>query len=130
MFLFLLSVVSALLPVVSAFDFGNLRNVRSILGVHAFASTVYKQVQDEIFQHQFDVLVLSDNLQLEPLMRDVSLSLIGILVAVMGYNMYFSPNSSLYKLQELIEYNNMRRPLRVLGFVFVVVFLRDIQNAI
>lgn len=129
MFLFLL-LVSALQPVVSAFDFGNLRNVRSILSVHAFASTVYKQVQDEIFQHQFDVLVLSDNLQLEPLMRDVSFSLIGILVAVMGYNMYFSPNSSLYKLQELIEYNNMRRPLRVLGFVFVLVFLRDIQNAI
>lgn len=119
-----------ILPVISAFEFGNLRNLRNILGVHAFASTVYKQVQDEIFQHQFDVLVMTDKLQLEPFMKDISLSLIGILIALMGYNMYFSPNSSLYKLQELIEYNNMRRPLRVLGFLFVVIFIRDIQNAI
>ena len=45
--LFLLpALLPALLPLISAFDFGNLRNVRSILGVHAFASTVYKQVQD------------------------------------------------------------------------------------
>lgn len=114
-----------------AFEIGNLRNVRNILGVHAFASTVYKQIQEEIFQHQFDVLVLSDNkFRIETFLKENSVSLIGILIAIMGYNLYYSPKSSLFKLQSLIEYNKLKRPVRVVIFVFVVIFLRDIQNAL
>jgi hypothetical protein len=126
MFLLLSFLASAV-----AFDFGNVRNLRNILGVHAIASTVYQQIQEEMLQHQFDVLVLSDNkLHIETFLKDNSVSLIGIFIAIMGYNLYHSPNSSLTKLQTLIEYNNLKRPVRFVIFVFVFVFLRDIQNAI
>jgi hypothetical protein len=131
MFVLFLLLSSVAFEFAVAFEFGNLRNLRNILGAHAFASTVYKQIQEEIFQHQFDVLVLTDNpMQLENFMKENSVSVLGVCIAIIGYNMYYSPNSSLFKLQELMEYKNLRLTARFVIFVFVFVFLRDIQNAI
>jgi hypothetical protein len=122
-------IVIICLSITSAFEIRN--NLRNILSIHAFASSALSQLQEELILHQYDSFVSND-------LKDCSLNWIGEhsslfvtgMVLWFGYKTYHSPESKLFKLQDFLEYTQLKKNFRTILMIFVFIFLRDVQNAI
>ena len=104
-------------------------------------------MKDEIFQKQLDVLS-SPNSFYEKILGIftttpfVHFSLHNIVTkehifyvclfisSWFGYEYYNSPKYSMYKLNELFEYKELKQKIRILLLMLVIIFFRDIENAI
>jgi len=119
-----------LLTVANAFEIRN--SLRNILSIHAFASSALSQLQEELILHQYDALV-SDHFNF-PIdcswMTEHSGWVVTSTVLWFGYQTYHSPKSRLMKLEDFLEYTQLKKHFRMIFLVFVFIFLRDVQNAI
>jgi hypothetical protein len=117
---------------VNAFEIRN--NLRNILSIHAFASSALTQLQEELILHQYDALVSTPlSFSIDNSMnwiREHSGWFITGLVFWFGYQTYYSPTAKLFKLQDFLEYTEMKKMFRTILLIFVFIFLRDVQNAI
>ena len=115
--------------VVSAFEIRN--SLRNILSIHAFTSSALSQLQEELILHQYDAFVSDDLKDCSIVwMREHSSLFVTGLVLWVGYKTYHSPESKLMKLQDILEYTQLKKTFRTVFLIFVFIFLRDVQNAI
>jgi hypothetical protein len=118
--------------VANAFEIRN--SLRSILSIHAFASSALTQLQEELILHQYNTLV-SNHLSFTidgslHWMRENSGLFVTGFVFWFGYQTYYSPTAKLFKLQDFLEYTQLKKYFRTVFLIFVFIFIRDVQNAI
>lgn len=132
------------LPMVHAWT--QMSTLRNILSIHAFASTVLRQIKDELLQKQVELFIspstfyekLFDLSTTDPIIHFVlhlftaeNAFYMGVLISsCVGYEYYNSPKYAMYKLNDLFEYKELQKKIRILCLVFVIILFRDVDNAI
>lgn len=134
-----------ILPLVNAWG-KQIVTLRNILSIHAFASTVLRQIKDELLQKQVE-LVVSPNSFYEkmfdfstttPIVHSIlhlftlenTFYVCVLILSCIGYEYYNSPKYAMYKLNDFFEYKELQKNIRILCLVFVIILFRDVDNAI
>jgi hypothetical protein len=121
--------------------------LRTMLSLHALSSTVFRQVKDEIFQKQLDILTSPNSFyekmfglftttpfvhfSLHNIVTKEHIFYVCLFISSwIGYEYYNSPKYSMYKLNEFFEYKELKQKIRILLLMLVIIFFRDIENAI
>lgn len=127
-------------------NFQSISPLRILLSSHAVVSTVLRQFKEESFQKQLDSFTyysgsLYDNFvgnitpsvhftKQEILNASNACCLLLFIASWIGYDYYNSTKSSMYKLNNLVEFKELQSKIRTVIMVFTFVFLRNIENAI
>lgn len=121
--------------------------LRIVLSLHAVASTVLRQLKEESFQKQLDIIAYSSGDLYDKLLKNITPPIIHFtkqeilnvsnafclcifILSWIGYDYYNSTNSSVYKLNNLVEFKELQTKIRIVVFVLTFIFLRNIENAI
>lgn len=122
--------------------------LRNILSLHAIASTVLRQLKEESFQKQLDTFTYSSDTLYDKLVENIAPPVIHFtkreilnisnafclcifILSWIGYDYYYnSTKSSIYKLNNLVEFKELQMSIRIVVFVLSFIFLRNIENAI
>ena len=109
--------------VVVAFEFGNLRGIRSFVSSHAIVASVL----DETVTDLLDKSVLVSAIHNSATQVDW-FYISGASFSFLAYLTYHS--SSLPKLNELVVYRKSYKQFQYFIFIFTIVFMKNIENAI
>jgi len=121
-----------ILPVVSAFHVSPLLVA---LSVHAFSSSFFRQIQEESILNEIELLSSNDFLNgisnfhfTSTWIHNSEISLVFVCIGLFGYSFYSS--SSMQKLNYFVEYISLQKQIRLIFLVFLMIFFRNVENAI
>jgi len=100
-------------------------SVRNIIGSKAFMSTVINQVNNEVFNENVIITELTAVKHNIPVDIFYSLMFAGAIYVQYKYFIYFEK-----KWSGIETYTNMQERTRTALFIFMLVFTKNIQNAI
>ena len=112
---------------------------RSIINSHAVLSALLEQIVTEVSEHQIEVV---STFNVQSLLKDIetshfgvesfateSASMISLLFAAWCSYQYVY-NTKLSKIQLIGDYPQVKKTVRSAIFIFVSIFLRNVENAI
>jgi len=108
---------------VVAFEFGTLRGIRSFVSSHAFVASVLDETVTDLLDKSVLVSFIHNSAA-----RVDWFYISGVGVSCLAYVTYHS--SSLPKLNELVEYRTSYKKFQYFIFVFTLVFMKGMENAI
>lgn len=112
---------------------------RSIVNSHAVISAFLEQIVTEVSEHQLGVV---SKVNVQTLMKDIGTSHFGMesfatesaamisLAFAAWFSYQYVYNTKLSKIQLIGDYPQVKRTVRNAMFVFVSIFLRNVENAI
>ena len=125
--------IVVLLPVASALHI--MSPLRAALSIHAFSSSFFRQIQEESILNEIELLSSNDflngisNFHFSPTwIHNSEISFVFVCIGVFGYSFYSS--SSMSKLNQLVEYITLQKQIRLMFLVFLMIFFRNVENAI
>lgn len=109
--------------------------LRTSLSMHAFSSSFFRQIQEESLLNEFDLFSSSDfsdgvrnfhfsNIWIQHWEITTAFAFIGWF----GYTFY--ANKSMRKLDDLTQYKDLQKRIRLFILIFLTIFWRNIDNAI
>ena len=105
-----------------------LKTPRSLLSTHALVSSVLQEIQEEISQHELEIV---SEVQFDGNTRigfeEATLLLSLLFVSWCSYYYYYCKKE---KLNDIHDYSKIRKLIRSFIYVFAFVFLRNVENAI
>lgn len=116
-----------------------LQTPRSIINSHAVLSALLEQVVTEVSEHQLEIVT---TVNVQNVLMDIctshfhmesfaveSASLVSLMYAAwMSYQYVY--NTKLSKIQLIGDYPQVKKTVRSAVFIFVCIFLRNVENAI
>lgn len=112
---------------------------RSIIHSHAVLSAFLEQIVTEVSEHQLEAV---STVNVQSLIRDIETSHVGLgffasesaamvsLIFAAWYSYQYVYNSKLSKIQLIGDYPQVKKTVRSAIFIFVFIFLRNVENAI
>jgi len=107
---------------VVAFEFGTLRGIRSFVSSHAIVASVLDETVTDLLDKSVLVSMIHHSAHLDWFYFS------GVGVSGLAYLTYHS--SSLPRLNELVEYRMSYKKFQYFIFVFTLVFMKGMENAI
>jgi hypothetical protein len=108
---------------VDAFEFGTLRGIRSFVSSHAFVASVLDETVTDLLDKSVMISVIHNSAA-----QVDWFYLSGVGVSFVAYLTYHT--SSLPKLNELVEYRKSYKQFQYFIFIFTLVFMKSMENAI
>jgi len=105
-----------------AFEFGALRGIRSFVSSHAIVASVLDETVTDLLDKSVMVSIINHSANLD------WFYISGASVSFLAYLTYHA--SSLPKLNELVVYRESYKQFQYFIFIFTIVFMKNIENAI
>lgn len=112
---------------------------RSIINSHAVLSALLEQIVSEVSEHQLEVV---STVNVDSLLNDIETSHVGMdslatesaamisLLFAAWCSYQYVYNTKLSKIQLIGDYPQVKKTVRSAIFIFVSIFLRNVENAI
>lgn len=112
--------------------------LRSWISFHAFGASALQELRNEsleqeihlISSHAFSNGILNDMHFSDFIVQQNTLYCFCLIVGYLGFNEFYGPSSSLSKLRHIPEFEKKRKLFRFTFITFLVLFFRNIENAI
>ena len=111
------------------FTFLRLQTLRSIINSHAVLSSLMEQIVYEVSAKQLEIFSTID------VQKDMDTSHLtgesaAIVLLLFSAGMMYVYDTKLQKLQSIGDYIQVKKRIRTAMFIFVFIFLRNVENAI